>query len=278
MTRIDAGANRRAAQCIQKPGSYEGNKIGRSLEERISAQREEMGLAPVADAAGVDVNEAGSRIISDTAEMEREGDPLEEGKLAASHVDIRSPALDVHAVARHTLALRCQPGVRRRRAVSGDQVERLAGVQFGVDVVQQVEQIGIDRLDFVGAEVAEEIIDFGQGARNVVAILEIDRPQGFTGMRIVHRKRAWLVGAAMGEKASARDPRFGRIFRQPNPFVRESESGNHDSRGGGYTGPDQATARYNATRLWFALHPRISPKIQPTDCYPSIAHKRSQPK
>jgi len=63
------------------------------------------------------------------------------------------------------------------RAVSGDHLERLRGAEPVLDADEQVEQIGIDRLDFVGAEIAQDIVDAIEFAGNVLAVLPVSRVQ-----------------------------------------------------------------------------------------------------
>ena len=55
---------------------------------------------------------------------------------------------------------------------------------------QQIEQRGIDRLYFVSAEVAQDIVDAVEFAGNVAAILPVRSFETLTGMKIVKLERA----------------------------------------------------------------------------------------
>jgi hypothetical protein len=59
-----------------------------------------------------------------------------------------------------------------------------------MDSRQQIEQRGIDRLYFVGAEVAQDVVDAIQLVRNVVPIFPVRRGQAFAGMQSVELERS----------------------------------------------------------------------------------------
>ena len=59
-----------------------------------------------------------------------------------------------------------------------------------MDLREQIEQRGIDRLYFVGAEVTQDVVDAVELAGNVVAIFPVGRGQAFAGVQSVELERA----------------------------------------------------------------------------------------
>src|SRR5271165_3489381 len=59
-----------------------------------------------------------------------------------------------------------------------------------LDSRQQVEESGIDRLYFVGAEVAQDVVDSVEFARDVMSIFPVGRLQTLAGMERVELQRA----------------------------------------------------------------------------------------
>ena len=141
----------------------------------------------MADAAGIDVDEIGLRIVTDAAELEGEGDALENRKLAIGDVDISGASKDVHAMAGDAFGAGGQHRIGGGSTIAGNQVEGLRTIEILMDGVKEVEQARVDGFDLVGAEVAEEIVDFLQGTRDVLAVFEIDRTDAFAGVKVIHR-------------------------------------------------------------------------------------------
>jgi hypothetical protein len=56
--------------------------------------------------------------------------------------------------------------------------------------MQQVEQLGIDRLDFVRAEVAQDVVDVGQRAGVVAPVAAVGRLQPLPGVGVEERQGA----------------------------------------------------------------------------------------
>src|SRR5216683_2564204 len=81
----------------------------------------------------------------------------------------------MHAVRGHSLHERGEPCIRGRRTIAGNQVKRLAGGELTVHRVQNIEQPRVDRLYLVGAEVAEEVVNFFERARHIVTVFPVRR-------------------------------------------------------------------------------------------------------
>src|SRR5207247_8616935 len=107
-------------------------------------------------------------VVADAANAERPRRVAEMVEPDAGDADVDCFSLDVKAVRRdaavRTAALP-QQAVGFRRAIAGNHVERLIGVQYAVQLEQQVEQLRIDRLDGIRAEIAQQMIDAAQRRR-----------------------------------------------------------------------------------------------------------------
>jgi len=68
--------------------------------------------------------------------------------------------------------------------------KRFVGAQPMMDSRQQIQQRGIDRFYFVGAEVAQDVVDAIEFAGNIAAIFPVGRGQAFAGVQSVELERA----------------------------------------------------------------------------------------
>ena len=59
-----------------------------------------------------------------------------------------------------------------------------------VDLHQQIEERGIDRLYFVGAEIAQDVVDAIEFAGKVVTVLPVGGGQTFAGVQSVEFERS----------------------------------------------------------------------------------------
>src|SRR5208337_4130185 len=96
----------------------------------------------------------------------------------------------MEAVNGDAFAVRMEHRVGNRRAVSGNHLERFVSAQPMLNLREQIEQRGIDRLNFVGAEIAQDVVDAIELAGNVAPIFPVSRGQAFTGMKGVELERA----------------------------------------------------------------------------------------
>lgn len=70
-----------------------------------------------------------------------------------------------------------------------------------MNVEEQVEQVRVDGLYFIGAEIPEEVVDFGERAGEVLAIFVVDRVDALVGMNVVHGERT--DGSRRGRERAA---------------------------------------------------------------------------
>ena len=145
---------------------------------------------PEADAAGVYVDEAGLRIVADAAGLLRQGGAAQLREAAAGDANIDRLALDMEAVDRDAFAVSVKHRIRQGRAVPGNHLEGFRGAQPMLDSRQQVEQRGIDRLDFVRAEIAQDVVDAIQLFGDVLSVFPVSRLQTLAGVQRIELERA----------------------------------------------------------------------------------------
>ena len=97
--------------------------------------------------------------------------------------DIDRLAVNVQAVDGDAFAVRMEHRVGQGRAVSGNHLECFRGAQSMLDSRQQVEQRGIDWLDFVSAEIAQDVVDAGELFGDVLSIFPVSRLQTLAGVQ-----------------------------------------------------------------------------------------------
>src|SRR5208282_1084201 len=145
---------------------------------------------PETDAAGIDVNESGAGVVADSAGLLRQRGAAKLREAPSRHSDIDRLAFEMEAVDRDALAVRMEHRIGHGRAVSGNHLERLGAAQSMLDLHQQIEERGIDRLYFIGAEIAQDKVDAIELAGNVAAVLPVSGAQTFAGVQIVELERA----------------------------------------------------------------------------------------
>ena len=151
--------------------------------ESHGAGKNETKDLPEADAAGVAVDEAGLWIVADAAGLLRQRGAAQLREAAAGDGNIDRLALDMEAVDRDAFAVGVEHRIGQRRAVSGNHLECFRGAQSMLDSRQQVEQRGIDWLDFVSAEIAQDVVDAGELFGDVLSIFPVSRLQTLAGVQ-----------------------------------------------------------------------------------------------
>lgn len=90
-------------------------------------------------------------------------------------VNIRRLALDVEAVLGGISAFSAQHIIGFTASVSGYQPNRRLKSDFGLEVMEQIDQARIDGFDSTGSEVTHDEVDFIQGRLDIAAPFPVDR-------------------------------------------------------------------------------------------------------
>ena len=136
------------------------------------------------------MDEAGLRIVADAAGLLRQRGAAQLREAAAGNANIDRLALDMEAVDRDAFAVGVEHRIGQGRAVSGNHLERFRGAESTLDSRQQVEQRGIDWLDFVGAEIAQDVVDAVELFGNVLSVFPVSRLQTLAGVQRIEFERA----------------------------------------------------------------------------------------
>lgn len=176
---------------------------------------------PEADAAGIDVDEAALRVVADAAGLLRQGGTAQLREVAAGDGNIDRFAFDMEAVDRDAFAVGVKHRIGQRRAVSGYHLERFRRAQSMLDSRQQVEQRGIDRFDFVGAEIAQDVVDAVELFGDVLSVFPVSRLQALASMQRIELKRA---ASKLDCGACERDGGNGELRRGNRANLEEAPS------------------------------------------------------
>ncbi len=191
---------------------------------------------PVADAAGIHVHEgrAGGRIEADAAALHAQPGDTQIRKLGAGDVEIDGLAQHVLAETGDAAAALAQHRVGLRRAIGGDDGDRLLGADFAVNLPQQIEQLRVHARGFVAPPVAQQPVDLFECLRVVAAFALEGDGEHLAGMHMVERELARVaVGDRVLELAGgceSEDSCEARHNERTNESVAEDMSSGADYR------------------------------------------------
>lgn len=178
------------------------------LDDRLESerQRRRAGASPTTHASRIDVHEVGRGIEPDAA--------APRGKRRAPQFrqwDVRQPNVDrlplhVQTPGRDTFGVLPQHGVRLRRPIARNHLKGPGGFRLVAQVIEQVEQAGIDVVNIAGAEVTQEVVDVREGVRQIGPAAEVLDSQMLARV---------CVAETQGAGASVREHvRVGRVERR----------------------------------------------------------------
>ena len=116
------------------------------------------------------------------------------------------------------------------RAIARDDVIRLIGLERPAQLVEQIEQLRIDGLLFVDAEVAEQVIQLRQRFGLILAVAAVRHLQPLTRVGVKERQRPVALPGADGH---------GRL-----------RTARHQGRGGGGGAKPRKERRFRMLRLF----------------------------
>ena len=164
---------------------------------------------PVADAAGVEMDErrSGRRVEADAAALQAKPGETDLLKRNVRNVEIHGVAEHVLAEAGHAGGPAPQHGVGGGGAVGGNDLDRLLAVDVAVDFPEDVEQATIHLGLFLGAPVAEEMVELLQRLFVIAPVALEGDGEVFVGMGVVEGKGAGFVqrGRVMHRACSGKE-------------------------------------------------------------------------
>ncbi|MGY4482350.1 hypothetical protein ACVWWR_001541 [Bradyrhizobium sp. LM3.2] len=150
---------------------------------------------PVPDAAGVQMHEGrtGGRIEADAAALKAQAGKADLLQRHARNVEVHRMSQHVLAEARHPGGAAAEHGVGGGRAVGGDDLDRLLGIDVAIHFPEDVEEVTVhDRL-VLGAPVAQEVVELLQRRFVVTPVALEGDGKVFAGMGVVEGERLGLV-------------------------------------------------------------------------------------
>jgi len=172
----------------------------------------------VSNATRVDVHEVGGRVEPDAAALHCEGGITKPGQRNICQPDVDRLSFHVQAVRRHAFAVLSEHLVGRGRSIPRYHLKRPATVGDGIQIVEEIEQLHVDRVQFVGAEIAQEMVDRVERVAQIRAAAEVFDLEALTGVQMIE----------------AQQTRFGRRCRA-------------DPATEGQRGPGRGKRRYELT-------------------------------
>ena len=102
----------------------------------------------------------------------------------ARQLDVGRLALEVQRIDGNPAGMPPQPSVGLGRAVTADQIERLTAAEIAVQVMQQVEQVGVHVMNAVVVVIAHDMVDVVQSGRQIFAVAPVHQGCSLLGVDV----------------------------------------------------------------------------------------------
>jgi cyclohexadienyl dehydratase len=212
-----------AGEAVRTPGLPEAGL--RAIADAVvgCAPARPRASLPGPDGPDVQVDEAGTPVVADAAPPERHRGLTELPGVHVGHPYVDGHPLHVETVLGDPAVPPSQPLVGGRRAVARDHLDGRAAPREDPDVVEEVEQAGIDRVDIARAVVPQELVDPAEGVGYVPAVGPVDDGEPEVRLGVEERQALALgpEGEALqgGEEHEAgggtQEPTTGQAARGP---------------------------------------------------------------
>jgi len=143
--------------------------------------------------------------MTDAAAGEGDGTLADAAAAGISEPNVEGLSGQVKTVSGHPVGGAPQHGVGLGAAVGAEDVEGTLGVaEADIDVIQDVEQLGVDDGDVLGAEVSQEPVELVQGGALIAVTDAIGYGDLFVGVKMAQGEDAWLLGGGPGDAWTGR--------------------------------------------------------------------------
>ena len=200
------GEGRDAALEIDVEGEelIAGEQAGRAIE------------TPLADTAGIDVDEIRVRVVANAAAMEGESCFAQLERVDARHAQVDGFGLNVEAVLGDAVSVSAKRFVRRRSAIAADDVDLAAGMtDRDRQIVEDIVETGIEMANVAGAMIAEEIIELGERGGNELVATAVNNISPLGGVRVV-KQQMMILALRRGQLLRGHPARLGTRAGQCN--------------------------------------------------------------
>src|SRR5581483_10888557 len=141
----------------------------------------------------MDEGRAGGRVEADSAALQAEPDFANPGKRHIGKIKIERLAQHMLAELRDAAASRAEHRVRRRRAITADDLDRGLAAGFALGFPDEVDQMRIHLDRFLAPPVAELPVDLLQRGLVVAAVHLVGDGEVFAGVDVMEGNRAGVA-------------------------------------------------------------------------------------
>ena len=154
-------------------------------------------VAPDADPAGVNMDEAGTRVVADSSAMQGDRGVTQCQRINTGNANVDGVSLHMQAVAGYAGRAGAKEFIAPRGAVAADDVNFGVGAAEGSGKIRKnVEDMRIVVLDVTSAVIAQEMVELIFGLREEIISAAIDNIDALAGVRVVEAKMVFLAGGS----------------------------------------------------------------------------------
>ncbi len=177
-----------ARQRLSVGGDVNGLLVGEHAHELVVGH-----ARPVADAAGVQMDEIVAGIEADAAALHAQAHHADGGQFHSRHVEVHGLAAHVLALFSHALRAGAQHGIGGRRAIAAQHRDAFLGTHLPIDLPHEIKQFRVHVRGLGMAPVAQEPVELLQGLRIVAALALECEDTALARIVVEHGERARIA-------------------------------------------------------------------------------------
>lgn len=143
------------------------------------------------------MDEVGTGIVADASGSQVQGGTSQLGEFQSGETNIGSLAGQMKAFFGYAGAGLTQLAISGRASIAGNDLVGSLITSLFAQGEKQIEELGVDRLDPIGAMVAQQVINVGQRFRKIVSVGPVDyRLQAFSRVSVVQGEASFPIDVA----------------------------------------------------------------------------------
>lgn len=180
----------------------------------------------------IDMAEIAAAVITDAANLQGAGLAGDLGRGETGNADVYRHAAQMETpVGDATFPGGAQHCIGARRAIPGNDIDRVADTDLVIENAQQIEQAGIDGVNIAGAEIAQDIVDLLQRGALIAAPAPVGSGQFFVGVGVDERQGARPTNGASHNFSAAQHFRRHCILRDQHSGKPDCQTGRRQQTG-----------------------------------------------
>lgn len=173
-----------------KTGRTAGRQAQKSAGKALVECRDVQTLQrPGSERTTIQVNEVRFRVIAHTTPMHGNRCTAYPANVETFDTNIDGAAMHVETVVGYARMLCMQPRIGQWRAVTADDIERPVQAQHLFEIVQLIQQFGVDIVNIARPIVSQQKADFIDSIIQITTFLEIGQTQFVARVRILYGQR-----------------------------------------------------------------------------------------